>query len=105
MGRSATRAFRDGAGGGRFHYKPRACKWRLGDEERWGERERKQAPVTPEPVEAPRKRHPKNAAPKEEEEKVARGGAEIRTRGVLALRMRRGLGAPERSVRAGLSMR
>lgn len=50
LGRSATRAFRDGAGGGRFHYKPRACKWRLGDEERWGERERKQAPVTPEPV-------------------------------------------------------
>lgn len=25
LGRSATRAFRDGAGGGRFHHKPRAC--------------------------------------------------------------------------------
>lgn len=74
LGRSATRAFRDGAGGGRFHHKPRACKWRLGDKERGVDRESRYRSLRN------RSRNPGsgplgNAGPKEEEEEVARDGA------------------------------
>lgn len=70
LGRSATRAFRDGDGRGRFHHEPRACKWRLGDKGRGKNTEKAGIGHSGTGLGTP-EAAPRNAGLKEEEE-VAR---------------------------------